>query len=95
MSYSIVFSLTAVDTFDSIKSQLLEKWGSRFVIKLEKRTLEVLEIISKSPFIFQGIKQAPNIRKGFIHKNCSMFYEVKEDRIEILFFWDNRQDPLV
>lgn len=95
MIYKIVFSLNAVDSFDALKSQIKQKWGNKTVIEFEKRTIKVLEIISQSPLIFQSIKQAPNIRKGYIHKNCSMFYEIKQNQIEILFFWDNRQEPIL
>ena len=94
MSYNLVFSSHAIESFDAIKSQLQEKWGTKIVSNFEKRTVKVLETISISPLIFQGIKHAPQIRKGFIHKNCSVFYEIKQNHINILFFWDNRQEPL-
>lgn len=94
MSYNIVFSSSALESFDAIKSQLQEQWGSKVVKDFEKRTLKVIDIISISPLIFQGIKNSAQIRKGFIHKNCSVFYQIKQDQIDILFFWDNRQEPL-
>jgi plasmid stabilization system protein ParE len=95
MIYTIVFSLTAIETFDAIKSQIAERFGSKIVADFEERTLKVLDTISLSPEIFQSIKQASNIRKGFIHKNCSIFYELKSTQIEVLFFWDNRQEPIL
>ena len=36
----------------------------------------------------------PNIRIALIKKLSSVFYEVKPDKIEVLFFWDNRQEPI-
>ncbi len=94
MKYSVVFSDTAVETFESIKDQIYNRWGKMSVIDFEQRTSKVLDLIQYSPFIFQSITINENIRKGFIHRNCSMFYEVKEKDIEILFFWDNRQGPV-
>ena len=44
--------------------------------------------------MFKALSQNENIRKALIHKNCSMFYEIKGHAIMILFFWDNRQDPI-
>jgi plasmid stabilization system protein ParE len=93
MIYNVIFSLNAIDTFDAIKSQIEQRFGAKTVLEFEERTLKVLEVISLSPDIFQSIQQSPNIRKGFIHKNCSMFYEVKQNQIDVLFFWDNRQEP--
>ena len=95
MIYTIVFSSTAIESFDAIKSQIEERFGSKTVSEFEERILKVLEVISLSPEVFQSIKQSSNVRKGFIHKNCSMFYEVKATQVEILFFWDNRQEPIL
>jgi hypothetical protein len=94
MKYYIVFSVRAHDTFGSIKSQINNRWGKKSVIDFEQRTLRVLDIIAHSPFVYKATPINPKIRRGFIHLNCSMFYEVKEQSIEILFFWDNRQDPI-
>jgi len=35
-----------------------------------------------------------SVRKGFISKQTSFFYEIHENEIIILFFWDNRQEPM-
>ena len=94
MKYTIIFSSEAIDTFESIKEQVRERWGNKTVVEFEKRTRQVLGVIETSPFVFQSIALNDNIRRGFIHRNCSMFYEVSETQIEILFFWDNRQEPI-
>ena len=93
MSFPIIYSERALQTFDAISEQIDQRWGIKHVFEFEHRTLKVIAAIKESPFIFQAIEDNPNVRKAFIHKNCSMFYEVKANRIEILFFWDNRQEP--
>ena len=92
--YNIVFSITAIETFESIKEQIDNRWGEKYVLDFEIRTLKVLDLISNSPLVYKGLKVNQNIRKGFIHRNCSMFYEIRNQHIEVLFFWDNRQDPI-
>jgi plasmid stabilization system protein ParE len=94
MIYSVIYSPIALDTFDEITKQLNNRWGSKYVDEFEQRAIKVIETIRTSPFIFQSIESNENVRKGFIHKNCSIFYAVRETTIEILFFWDNRQDPI-
>jgi hypothetical protein len=54
----------------------------------------VLAAITESPFIYQAIEIDPEVRKAVIHGNCSLFYRVSGQKIVILFFWDNRQDPI-
>ena len=94
MKYTIEFSEYALETFAEIKNQINNKWGYAVVVDFEQRTTKVLAIIQDAPFIYQSPAFNPNIRKAFIHKNCSMFYEIKNSLISISFFWDNRQDPI-
>jgi hypothetical protein len=73
MRYDIEFSVRAHDTFASIKGQINNRWGKKSVIDFEQRTLKVLDVITHSPFVYKAIPINPNIRRGFIHLNCSMF----------------------
>ena len=94
MTYLVKYSDRAIETFDAISEQITLRWGLTHVYIFEERTLKVIDTIRESPFIFQAIDVNPNIRKAFVHKNCSMFYKVSSTYIEVLFFWDNRQDPI-
>lgn len=40
MSYNIVFSSSALESFDAIKSQLQEQWGSKVVKDLKSELLK-------------------------------------------------------
>jgi plasmid stabilization system protein ParE len=91
VSYSLTFSRQAKETYAAIQSQLYNRWGQSVLQKFERKTVKILQ----SPLIFKSVMDNPNIRKGLIHKNCSVFYEVKPNEIEVLFFWDNRQDPII
>jgi len=92
--FEVVFSKKANETFGFIQLQLLERWGTASVIKFEQRTMLVLETISNLPFIYQSIETDSTVRKAIIHKNCSLFYRISGQKIVLLFFWDNRQDPI-
>jgi plasmid stabilization system protein ParE len=94
MTYLIIYSDRAIETFDAITEQINERWGEKYAIDFQQRTLKTLENIRNAPFIFKAIENNPNVRKGGIHRNCSVYYEIKTFQIEILFFWDNRQDPI-
>ncbi len=95
MGYNIIFSNEASETFESIGQQIQVRWGEKEVNEFRKRTYKVTEIISKFPLIFQQVHNRENVRKAFIHKSCSMFYRIGDTYIEILFFWDNRQEPML
>jgi hypothetical protein len=95
VSYELTFSRHAKETYAAIQSQLYNRWGQSVLTKFELKTIKTLDMVLKSPLMFKSVTDHPNIRKGLIHKNCSVFYEVKTDEIEILFFWDNRQEPIL
>lgn len=95
MSFELRFLPEAEDTFDELVAQLHERWGERFVAKFEAKVLRALTTISESPFIYPVVEENTGIRKCILHKNCSMIYHVKDDVVEIICFWDNRQNPLI
>jgi len=94
MHFTVIYSEEAIETFDSIGQQIQARWGEKELVEFRKRTYKVIEIISKFPLIFQAVNNSEKVRKAFIHKNCSMFYAIGNTQIEVLFFWDNRQDPI-
>ncbi len=44
--------------------------------------------------MFKASDFKDDIRIGYISKQTSFFYKIQENEIIILFFWDNRQEPL-
>lgn len=95
MKYSIIFSAYAVETYDLMFEQITLRWGAKIAADFEMRVFKLIETIEKSPYIYQSLDQDPSLRKGILHANCSVIYEVKEQEIEIHFFWDNRQDSIL
>ena len=94
MKFTIEFSIYAFETYDSIADQVEARWGHKVLTDFEERVVEILTKIQESPFIFPAIGKNQRIRKSVIHGNCSVFYEIKSAEIEVLFFYDNRQDPI-
>ena len=52
MPYIIRFTPEAEDTYDSLSSQLMERWGERFVLKFEGRVSKALDTLSKTPSLY-------------------------------------------
>ena len=94
MSFEIRFTPEAEENYKALIDQLLQRWGERFVGKFETKVLKCLNNISITPFMYAIIEENTEIRKCFLHKNCSMLYKIFDDGVLILCFWDNRQDPV-
>lgn len=62
-----------------------------YSLKLIDETEDVLKTLSKSEFI--GRLTSNKKTRVIPMKAYLIFYEIKNDTIEIVSFWDNRQDP--
>lgn len=45
--------------------------------------------------MFKSTELNINVRVATLNKQCSLFYKVTETTIVLLFFWDNRQEPIL
>ncbi len=94
MNLEIILTPKAKDSLVSIVLFIRLKWGDRSAEKFVKRTYKTLDTIASQPYIFKTY-QGTNVRKGFISKQTSVVYRILHDHIEVLFFWDNRQEPII
>lgn len=89
----IIWSPKAQQTYIRVLDFILEKWTKKEVKKFSDITASTILKIAKNPELFVASKQKKNIRKGFITKHTSLLYKIKPTEIELLYFWDNRQNP--
>lgn len=92
-SFKIIWSPKAQKSYVQITDFILEKWSYKEVKKFNDVTSSTILKIAQNTKLFIASKQKKNIRKGFISKHTSLLYKIKPDTIELLFFWDNRQNP--
>jgi plasmid stabilization system protein ParE len=93
MNPEIILTPKAKDTLLSIVLFIRVKWGNKSAEKFVEKTYKVLDTIAQQPYLFKAYQEI-NVRKGLITKHTSVVYRIRDDRIEVLFFWDNRQDPI-
>lgn len=88
----IVWTPVAVETYHSLVQYLALEWGDLFKTKFLNEVEWVVDLISQNPEMFKRSTRYKNIRIGYLSKQCSLIYRIKPDEIELLVFWDNRQD---
>ena len=92
MSYSVAWSPSARVTYFQILDYLDEKWTVKEIEAFINRTEEVINYISDNPLLYPYSKES-DTHKCVVIKQVSLFYRVRSNTIELLVFWDNRQDP--
>jgi len=93
MSYKIIWMPKAEATFNTILIYLEQHWGNTAVLNFFDKVEHLLTIISDQPELFPKINEEEKIRKCVIVKQVSLFYKIKEHQVDLIAFWDNRQNP--
>ena len=90
----IIWSKNAQITFDAIVVYLENSFGNDVAVKFIAKTDSSIQAITSFPNLYKAISLKQNVRKATISKVCSFYYEINDNTIVILYFWDNRQEPI-
>jgi plasmid stabilization system protein ParE len=90
----ITWSSRALKTYFKVADYLEKEWGNDVVVDFTDKVERVINNIKEQPNMFASSKHYKHVRKGFITEHNTIFYRVKprKKEIELLVFWDNRQD---
>ena len=87
----VYLSLRAEKKLQKLIYYLLENWNdkvvSNFLEKLDKKFMQISNFPKSCPF-----SSKRNIYKCIVSKQTSFYYRLKNNEIEIITFFDNRQD---
>lgn len=92
MSYQIIWSPQANDSYQQILEYLKNRWTEREINNFIERTEKVLFFISQNPLLYRYSKHDDSY-KCVVTEQTSLIYQINQDKVELLYFWDNRQDP--
>jgi plasmid stabilization system protein ParE len=91
--FEIIWLPQAENDFDNILDYLQKNWGDivvdEFIYKLER----ILSLVSQKPTMFRRSSKM-NIHQVLITKHNLLFYRIIENKIELLTFFDTRQNPV-
>lgn len=93
MALKIFWSRRADKRFDDIIIFLQEKWGPQVTTTFVRKVYDFLEVLSEFPELGTIENKEKNIRGFTIVKQVNIFYKVKGNKIILLNFFDNRQNP--
>jgi len=92
MNFMVYWSPASKDEYAEILKHLESEYGLESALKFMDKTDEVVNSISTFPK--SGIPtKKEKIRKIVITKQTSLLYEINQQKIELLHFWDTRQNP--
>lgn len=93
MALEIKWSKKADRSFDAIIDYLEGEFGEMTTSKFVRKVHEFLGLLSEFPELGTEEYQELNIRGIVIVKQITLFYKVRNQKIILLNFYDNRQRP--
>ena len=89
------WTTTAKQSYFNILDYLEESWPIREVNSFIEEVDKLLDQVSRYPKMSQESSKKRHVRKGFLTKDISLYYRYSSQKkeIELLVFWDNRQNP--
>lgn len=94
MRLAIFYTPGAKETAESVYSFIYQKFGIRSADKFLLKADKTIALIAEQPFMFKESTIDKNVRVAFITRQCCLFYSIRNSSIHLLFFWDNRQEPI-
>lgn len=90
----VVYTPKAKETLKLVRDFLIENWGEKSATNFLEKCDVLIDLIANQPLMFKATTIDVNVRVATITKQTSLFYEIKDNHIILLFFYDNRQDPI-
>lgn len=95
MTLKVITTNRSRKTLSVIYKYIAGKFGinsaNKFLVTVDKTVAQ----IAMQPYMFKATRIDEQVRVGFITKQCSLIYRVTDTEIHLLYFWDNRQDPIL
>ena len=91
--YKILWTDFALSELEKTIEYLEENWTERELRNLAVEIEETLTLLSHNPNLFQASDIKKEIRRVVVAKHNTLYYRVKNNTIEIISFFSNRQNP--
>ncbi len=89
MDYKIFWTEEAIHNLEEIIDYLATKWTQREVDNFKKKLLKQIDIIKRNPRMFPVSTFQPRLRKAVLSKQTSIFYEIGNDVIYLVYLFVN------
>jgi plasmid stabilization system protein ParE len=93
MVKTIIWNRRASNNFNAIIEYLQGEWGERVTRNFVTRTYQIIELLAANPEMGSVEHFEKQIRGIVITKHNTLFYRIEEEKLILLNFFDNRQDP--
>lgn len=91
--YKLYWSNESLNNLEDILDYLNKKWTSSEVEDFKQKLRRQIDIILSFPEIFPVSQIQPRLRKAVLSKQTTVFYEINDDRITIVYLFVVKKNP--
>jgi plasmid stabilization system protein ParE len=92
MDYKIFWTNEAINNLEEILDYLIKYWSQKEVDNFKKSLSKQIHLIQRFPKVFPVSDYNPKLRKAVLSKQTTLFYEVNDHIIYLVFLFVNYQD---
>jgi plasmid stabilization system protein ParE len=92
MDYKLFWTEEAIDNLENILDYLINNWSEKEVIEFKKKLSRQIKLILNNPFMCPVSEYNPRLRRSFLSKQTTIFYELENNIIYIVHVFVNYQD---
>ncbi|WP_192821836.1 type II toxin-antitoxin system RelE/ParE family toxin [Rufibacter sp. LB8] len=89
----IIWHKRATQQFQAIQTYLLEEFGKKAAKEFTFHSFQFLELLQQFPTLGTIENPEKNIRGFVLHRHTTLLYKSVNEKIYLLAFFDNRQNP--
>ena len=93
MAYKVNWSPDAIKDLQSICDYLDSEWSPRVTEKFIGECDYWINLISEFPYLSRATQLDPSIRSVYVSKQNALYFQITEETIYLLRFYDMLQDP--
>lgn len=90
--FKIFWTEEAIINLEDILDYLCCKWTKREIDNFKLRLSKQIALIQNNPKLFPLSDYNPRLRKAVLSKHTTIFYEVKDYKIYLVYLFNNKQN---
>ncbi|GAB3932513.1 type II toxin-antitoxin system RelE/ParE family toxin [Mucilaginibacter myungsuensis] len=94
MALEVVYSDRAQETLRLTYNLISFKFGIKAANDFSNKAERTIRLIAFQPYMYKASTIDADVRIATITRQTSLFYFVADTKVILLFFFDNRQEPL-
>lgn len=91
-NYKIFWTNEAISNLEEILNYLNNRWTQQEIDNFKKRLVKQISIIEQNPNLFPISKFNTRLRKAVLSKQITIFYEVSEQIVYLVYLFNTKQD---